>query len=54
MSTVLLHNMGGLLSLCSMLLVSLFNRSESGLDNLGLISVDLICNKDIYMTAVVS
>ena len=47
-------DMGGLLNLGSMPSVGLSNRSVARLGDLGLIGVDLICNKDIYMSALVS
>ena len=45
----LLHKMDGLLSPGSMPLAGLLN----GLVNLAMIIVDLICNKDIYISALV-
>ena len=44
------HPMGSLISLYSMPLDGLLKRSVLWLDNLGLIGVDLIHNKDIYIS----
>ena len=46
--------MGGLLNLGNMLLDHLLNRSIAWLGGPGLISVDLICNNDAYISALVS
>ena len=46
--------MGSVLNLGSMPLDGLLNKSVAGLINLGLISVDLICNKDINLSALIS
>ena len=43
------HFMGGLLNLGSMPLDGLLNRSVAGLGNLGLMSVYLICNKEMHI-----
>ena len=45
----LLYSMGGLINFSSMLLVGLLNRSVAGPGNPGLLSVDLICSKDIHI-----
>ena len=44
------HPKGSLLNLSSIILDGLINRSMVGLGNSGLISVDLICNEDIYIS----
>ena len=46
--------MGGLLNLGIMSLDGLLNRSVARLGSLGLISVDLICNESLNMSALVS
>ena len=44
------HMIGGLANLSNRPLAGLINRSMARLGSLGLISVDLICNKDIFMS----
>ena len=51
--SLLSHIMGGLLNLSSRH-DGLTNRSVTGLSSPRIIGVDLICNKDIYMSTVVS
>ena len=46
--------MGDVINLGSMPLASLLNRSVARLGNLGLISVDITCNKDVHISALVS
>ena len=48
------YNNGYLLNHGSMLLVGLLYRSVAGLGDLGLISIDLICNEAIFTSALVS
>ena len=48
------HNTSFLLNLGSMPFVSLLNRSVAGMGSPGLTSVDLICNKAMYMSVLVS
>ena len=50
----LLHNSSGLLCIGSRLPAGLLNRSVARLGKPGIISVDLICNKEIYMSVLVS
>ena len=46
--------MEGLLSLGSVSSADLLNRSIAGLGNVELIGVDVICDKDIYMSTLFS
>ena len=46
--------MGGLLSLDCMLLDTLLDKGVAVISSLRLIAVDVICNKDIYVSALVS
>ena len=48
------HIMDSLLNLGNMVLASLLNRTMARLGNLGFISVDLICNKDICLSVLIS
>ena len=52
--SLLLYNTSCLLILGNMSLVSLLNESVAGLGNLWQIGIDLIGNKTIYMSTLVS